>query len=144
MLLLMSNLSLFAQSNTKNSVEIPRSQVPELYKIAKQNTFLKNIITKQDAELDKTLKIVADQSLTIAKYQDLVSLKDQVIANEREQTGLMIKSKDVEISRLNELAKIQEKVTKVEKRKSWWNGAKVGGITVGILGGVTAAFLLTR
>ena len=64
-------MTLLAQSNTKNTVEISTTQVTELYKIVKQNGFLKDLSRKQEAELKLAKSIIDEQKQTIYKYSEL-------------------------------------------------------------------------
>ena len=141
LLLLISSLTLLAQSNTKNTVEISTTQVTELYKIVKQNGFLKDLSRKQEAELKLAKSIIDEQKQTIYKYSELSKSKDVLLENFKFQSEKLLESKDVEIQKLKDLEEINKKIYKRENAKKFWKGFTYGGITIGVVGVV---FLIAK
>lgn len=146
MLLLLNSWSLFSQSNTSQSgkVEIPVSQVAELYKIAKQNEFLKDLTIKQEKELDNAKKLIADQKRSLDKYAELSAKKDDLLKQEKFKSAKELEMKDVEIKRLNDIAEVNTKISKRNERKKFWKGFTVGGVTVGAIGTATVLYLISK
>lgn len=127
-------MTLLAQSNTKNTVEISTTQVTELYKIVKQNGFLKDLSRKQEAELKLAKSIIDEQKQTIYKYSELSKSKDVLLENFKFQSEKLLESKDVEIQKLKDLEEINKKIYKRENTKKFWKGFTYGGITIGVAG----------
>lgn len=133
----MSNLIL---SQATVTPQLTDTQLENVYKGLKQNEYLKVRVKQAEKTLDEAEKVMDNQKATIAKQNELVLAKDRYLDNYKRQSELQLQSKDVEIDRLNSV--IVE--TKKDNRRQLWKGIRIGGITVGVLGGVAALYLITK
>ena len=133
----MSNLIL---SQATATPQLTNEQLENVYKGLKQNEYLKVRVKQAEKTLDEAEKVMDNQKSTIAKQNELVLAKDRYLDNYKRQSELQLQSKDVEIDRLNSV--IVE--TKKDNRRQLWKGIRIGGITVGVLGGVAALYLISR
>ena len=133
----MSNLIL---SQTTATPQLTNVQLENIYKGLKQNEYLKVRVKQAEKTLDEAEKVMDNQKATIAKQNELVAAKDRYLDNYKRQSELQLQSKDVEIDRLNSV--IVE--TKKDNRRQLWKGIRIGGITVGVLGGAAALYLISR
>lgn len=133
----MSNLIL---SQATATPQLTDAQLENVYKGLKQNEYLKVRVKQAEKTLDEAEKVMDNQKSTIAKQNELVLAKDRYLDNYKRQSELQIQSKDVEIDRLNSV--IVE--TKKDNRRQLWKGIRIGGITVGVLGGAAALYLITK
>ncbi|WP_284464909.1 hypothetical protein [Chryseobacterium sp.] len=138
LLLLMSNLILSQNTSIRN---IPEGQIPEVYKGLKQNEYLKIRLQKTEYALYGANQIINEQdkaltvskSLLTAKDEAMgtvveISKQDKIIAEERE------KQLNIDISYLQTQMEIVKKEAEIHQRKRFWNGLKVGGVSVAVLG----------
>ena len=137
---------LFQAQNTANTngTFIPDSQVTELYKIVKQNDYLKMRLDKTEKSLESADKVINEQKSSIATQSEIIKVKDKLIAGE---VAKCAKEKEVltaNIGILNNTIDIMKIDAKKDKRKSFWNGVKVGGISVAVIGGATAFYLISK
>lgn len=133
----MSNLIL---SQATATPQLTDAQLENVYKGLKQNEYLKVRVKQAEKTLDEAEKVMDNQKSTIAKQNELVLAKDRYLDNYKRQSELQLQSKDVEIDRLNSV--IVE--TKKDNRRQLWKGIRIGGITVGVLGGVAALYLIAK
>lgn len=133
----MSNLIL---SQATAIPQLTDAQLENIYKGLKQNEYLKVRVKQAEKTLDEAEKVMDNQKSTIAKQNELVLAKDRYLDNYKRQSELQLQSKDVEIDRLNSV--IVE--TKKDNRRQLWKGIRIGGITVGVLGGAAALYLITK
>lgn len=141
MLLLMSS-QIFSQStNIKNTkVEIPQSQVKEIYKGLKQGEYLKIRLDKTEKALKDASDLITEQKSALENSASLVKAKDQMLKNNEEVFSQEKVIYDSRITSIQADYKILQQTSKIEGRKKMWNGIKIGGVSVAILG--VGAFLL--
>ena len=130
-------------TNTANTNKkcIEGNQVTEIYKGLKQNDYLKIRLKKTEIVLDESSAIIKQQKDNIEKLNEIVK------QNENSINLLNFKiDKEKEICE-NSKIQFQEKIKLIEienkktEKKKFWNGFKVGGLTVGILGVATILLL---
>ena len=138
MLLLVSSLIFCQNTSIKN---IPETQIPEIYKGLKQNEYLKNRLQKTENALSNANQLINEQDKAITVSKSLLTAKDEamgtiveiskqdkIIAEERE------KQLNIDISYLQAQMEIVKKEAEIHQRKRFWNGLKVGGVSVAVLG----------
>ena len=142
----MSSTTLFRAQNTANTngTFIPDSQVTELYKIVKQNDYLKKRTTTAENALNDTNKLINEYKVQRSKLDAVIALQSEELKKTTEMYGKQIEVKNMQLTDLN--IQIEETVKQGKKtaRKKFWNGFAIGGITVGIIGTGTAIYLLSR
>lgn len=139
MLLCLSSLILSQNTNTKN-IEIPESQLKEIYKGLKQGEYLKVRLDKTEKALKDASDLITEQKSALENSASLVKAKDQMMKNNEEIFSQEKTIYDSRISILQADYKILQEISKKEARKKMWNGIKIGGISVAVLG--IGAFLL--
>ena len=128
-------------TNTKNSKCFTTEQLSEVYKGLKQGEYLKVRITKTEEVLEEANEIMSQQKQAMAQYGEIVKNKNLVIENLNFQIE---KEKEICLAgkeQLNNIIKINEIVLKTESKRKFWNGVKIGGLTVGIAGVATILLL---
>lgn len=129
--------------NTQNTNKyiIDDNQISEIFKGLKQGEYLKNRLKKTEIVLDESNNIIKQQKENIKQLNEIIN------QNQNQINLLNIKfDKSNEIFESSKI-QFQEKIklleieNKKEKRSKFWNGFKIGGLTVGILG-VTTILLL--
>lgn len=139
MLLLMSN-QIFCQNTDIKNISFPETQVREIYKGLKQGEYLKIRLDKTEKALQDASDLITEQKLSLENSASLVKAKDQMLKNNDE---IFSQEKIIYDSRITSLQadyKILQKTSQLEARKMMWNGIKIGGISVAVLG--LGAFLL--
>ena len=138
MLLLVSSLIFCQNTSIKN---IPETQIPEIYKGLKQNEYLKNRLQKTENALSNANQLINEQDKAITVSKSLLTAKDEamgtiveiskqdkIIAEERE------KQLNIDISYLQAQMEIVKKEAESNQGKRFWNGVKIGGVSVAVLG----------
>ena len=146
LLLLMSSLvssqiTLTSPSEVKG-LFIPKSQVEQVSKGLQQNEYLKNRVISAEKALSK-----ADETI---KAHEKDSEIDQKMINEQSKLITSLKNENLKLEELHlyEIKGLNAELELVKKsaikngRKKFWNGVKVGGISVTVLGGIAAVLLL--
>lgn len=126
-------------TNTK-SIEIPESQVKEIYKGLKQGEYLKVRLDKTEKALKDASDLITEQKSALENSASLVKAKDQMLKNNEEIFSQEKVIYDSRITSLQADYKILQETSKKEARKKMWNGIKIGGVSVAVLG--LGAFLL--
>ena len=146
MLLLVSSWMLSQRLSTANtnSVQIPTSQVTELYKITKQNDYLKTRTTAAEKALNEAEKLVKSQEQMIGKKDMALKLSGDMLDGAKKEHQKDLEIKNYEIERLVIQLDESKRLSKKNGRKKFWNGFAFGGITVGIIGTATAFYLITK
>lgn len=139
MLLLTSNLIFCQNTDTKN-ISFPESQVKEIYKGLKQGEYLKVRLDKTEKALKDASDLITEQKSALANSASLVKAKDQMLKNNEEIFSQEKVIYDSRITSLHADYKILQQTSKTEAQKKMWNGIKIGGVSVAILG--VGAFLL--
>ena len=134
-------LSQITNTANINKKCIDDNQVTEIYKSLKQNDYLKTRLKKTENVLDESDAVIKQQKDNIKKLNEIVK------QNENSINLLNLKiDKEKEICE-NSKIQFQEKIKLIEienkksGKKKFWNGFKVGGLTVGILGAATILLL---
>lgn len=140
MLLWTSSFALLSAQNTS----LTNSQVAELYKIVKQNDYLKDRLGKTEKTLSSLERLTGEQKQIITKQDDLIKKTESLLSGAKAETTLLLESKDIEIDRLNAVLSETEKQIKRTGRKQLWKGIKIGGISVGVLGTAAALYLISK
>lgn len=139
MLLCLSSLILSQNTNTKN-IEIPESQLKEIYKGLKQGEYLKVRLDKTEKALKDASDLITEQKSALENSASLVKAKDEMMKNNEEIFSQEKIIYDSRISIFQADYKILQEISKKEARKKMWNGIKIGGISVAVFG--IGAFLL--
>ncbi|WP_126358689.1 hypothetical protein [Chryseobacterium gleum] len=138
LLLLMSNLILSQNTNTRSIAE---GQIPEVYKGLKQNEYLKTRLQKTESALSSANQLINEQDKALTVSKNLLTAKDEamgtvleiskqdkIAAEERE------KQLNIDISYLQTQMEVVKKEADIKQRKRFWNGVKIGGVSVAVLG----------
>jgi len=131
-------LILSQNTNTRN---IPEGQIPEVYKGLKQNEYLKARLQKTETALSSANQLINEQDKALSVSKNLLTAKDQamgtvleiskqdkIAASEREN------QLNIDISYLQTQMEIVKKEAEIKQRKRFWNGVKIGGVSVAVLG----------
>lgn len=129
----MSNLIFCQNTNTKN-ISLPEAQVKEIYKGLKQGEYLKVRLDKTEKALKDASDLITEQKSALENSASLVKAKDQMMKNNEEIFSQKKIIYDSRISILQADYKILQEISKKEARKKMWNGIKIGGISVAVLG----------
>lgn len=130
-------------TDIKNSKCLESNQIAEIYKGLKQGEYLKVRVQKTEGVLTEATLLIAEQKTAIAQSKEIINTKDVIIDNLNFQ---ILKEKEIaeaEKEQLNNMLKAKDIVIKAEGKKKFWNGVKIGGISVGIAG-VAAILLLNK
>ena len=144
MFLLVSNLFLSQNINTNRTNCYSDTQITEIFKGLKQNDYLKMRLDKTEVSLGNADKVIKEQKTAIETQTKIITVKDNLITGEIAKCS---KEKDVlnaNISILNNTIEIMKIDAKKEGRKKFWNGVKVGGVSVAVIGGATAFYLISK
>ena len=142
----MSSTTLFQAQNTPNTngTFIPDSQVTELYKIVKQNDYLKKRLTSAENALNDANKLISEYKVQRSKLDAVIALQGEELKKTTEVYGKQIEVKNLQLTELNQQLEKSYTDAKKQGRKKFWKGFSIGGITVGIIGTGTAIYLLTK
>ena len=123
---------------------IPKSQVSQVANGLQQNKYLKARIISAEKALAKADETIKAQEKDSQNDQKIIKNLNQQILNQQEQA---LKTENIyraEINILNAELKQEKKNTIKVGKKKFWNGFAIGGVTVGILGGATVIYLLSK
>ena len=142
----MSSTTLFQAQNTANTngTFIPDSQVTELYKIVKQNDYLKKRTTAAENALNDANKLISEYKVQRSKLDAIIALQSAELKKTTEMYGKQIEVKNLQLTDLNRQLEKSYVDAKKQGRKKFWKGFTIGGVTVGIIGTGTAIYLLTK
>ena len=146
MLLCVSSTTLFQAQNTPttNGTFIPDSQVTELYKIVKQNDYLKKRNETAEKALNEANKMIGEYKSQRSKLDAVIALQSEELKTTSEMYGKQIDVKNMQLTDLNRQLDETTKQGKKTARKKFWNGFAFGGVTVGIIGTATVFYLITK
>ena len=123
---------------------IPKSQVDHVAKGLQQNEFLRVRLSSAEKALSKANETIKAQEKDSETDQRIIKEQDKLITSLKNEN---LKLEELHLSELKglnaELKLIKESAAKTG-RKKFWNGVKVGGISVAVLGGAAAAVLLLK
>ena len=145
LLLLMSSLvSSQITLTSPSKVEglfIPKSQVNQIAKGLQQNEFLKNRVISAEKTLSKANETIKAYEKDSETNQKIIKEQDKLIPNLKNENLKLEELHLYEIKNLNaELEQVRKSSIK-NGRKKFWNGVKIGGVSVAILGAATILFL---
>lgn len=138
----MSNLILSQTTNTNPTKCLPVSQVSEIYKGLKQNSYLKIRLNKTEEALTSADKVIIEQKGIIGKQTELIKVKDELTASAAFQCDKEKEIRDIKIKQLEDTMALKDKQAKRNERKKLWSGIKLG-TGIGVVATV-AAFLLVK
>ncbi|WP_288447896.1 hypothetical protein [uncultured Chryseobacterium sp.] len=134
----MSNLILSQNTNTRN---IPEGQIPEVYKGLKQNEYLKVRLQKTETALSSANQLINEQDKALIVSKNLLTAKDEAMGTVLEiskQDKIAAEEREnqlnIDISYLKTEIDMVKKDAEIKQRKRFWNGFKIGGVSVAVLG----------
>ena len=127
-----------------NGTFIPDSQVTELYKIVKQNDYLKKRLKAAENSLNDANELINEHKVQRVKLDALIALQSDELKSTTEMYGKQIEVKNMQITDLNRQIEETVKQGKKTARKKFWNGFAFGGVTVGIIGTGTLIYLISK
>lgn len=120
---------------------IPEVQIPEIYKGLKQNEYLKIRLQKTETALSSANQLINEQDKALAVGKTLLNAKDEAIGTMQEiskQEKIVAEEREnqlkIDISMLKTDIDRIEIESKSKQRKKFWNGIKIGGVSVAVLG----------
>lgn len=131
-------------TSTTKGVFIPDSQVTELYKIVKQNDYLKKRLTATEKTLNDANKLINEYKVQRSKLDAVIALQGEELKKTTEMYGKQIDVKNLQLTDLNRQLEESYTVAKKQGRRKFWKGFAIGGVTIGALGGATLIYFLTR
>ena len=144
MFLLVSNLFLSQNINTNRTNCYSDTQITEIFKGLKQNDYLKMRLDKTEKSLESADKVINEQKSAISTQTEIIKVKDNLIAGEVAKCAKEKEVLNANIEILNNTIEIMKIDQKNQNRKKFWNGVKVGGISVAVIGGATAFYLISK
>lgn len=127
-----------------NGTFIPDAQVTELYKIVKQNDYLKKRTTTAEKALNDANKLINEYKTQRSKLDAVIALQSEELKKTTEMYGKQIEVKNLQLTDLNQQLEQSYIDAKKQGKKKFWKGFTIGGITVGIIGTGTAIYFLTK
>ena len=115
---------------------IPVSQVNEIYKGLKQNEQLKKLFNSAQETIENSNSLIASQKRLSAKLTEESEAKSQVITNLKDLNEADKKLCDIQKESLQSDIKYLETQSKRDSRRSFWNGVKIGGFSLAVIGAV--------
>ncbi|WP_175627256.1 hypothetical protein [Chryseobacterium sp. JV274] len=148
LLLLVSNLILSQNTNTRS---IPEGQIPEVYKGLKQNEYLKTRLQKTETALSSANQLINEQDKALSVSKSLLTAKDEAMGTVIEiskQDKIAAEEREnqlnIDISYLKNQLEVSRKEFEIKQRKRFWNGVKIGGVSVAVLGTAGLIWLKNR
>lgn len=115
-----------------------------MYKGLKQNEQLKKLLNSAQETIDNSNTLISSQKKLTYKLTEESNAKTVLIDQLKDLNTKENEISEIKISSLqNDITYLQTQAKK-DKRKNFWQGVKVGGITVGILGTATVLYLLSQ
>ena len=115
---------------------IPVSQVNEIYKGLKQNEQLKKLFNYAQETIENSNSLIASQKKLSAKLAEESEAKSQVITNLKDLNEADKKLCDIQKQSLQSDIKYLESQSKRDSRRYFWNGVKIGGFSLAVIGAV--------
>lgn len=128
-------------SQNTNTRSIAEGQIPEVYKGLKQNEYLKTRLQKTETALSSANQLINEQDKALSVSKNLLTAKDEAMG-----TVLEISKQDkiaaaerenqlnIDISYLQTQMEMVKKEAEIKQRRRFWNGVKIGGVSVAVLG----------
>ena len=136
MFLLLSNQIFCQSTDTPNTNCYSDAQVGQIFKGLKQSQYLKLRLEKTEKTQQDATNLINQQKEIIRTSAETIADQKQLIEKNQTVCSKDLEIKDIEIERLNEVAAIQLNIAKKDGRRKFWNGIKIGGVSVAILGAV--------
>ena len=138
--LVLSQVTLTSPSKVEG-LFIPKSQVDQVTKGLQQNEFLKNRVISAEKTLSKANETIKAYEKDSETNQRIIKEQDKLITSLKNENLKLEELHLYEIKNLNtELEQVRKSSIK-NGRKKFWNGVKVGGVSVAILGAATILIL---
>lgn len=83
-------------------------------------------LAKAEEVVNNGEAVMAEQKRLLAGKDQVISTKDKILQTTIYQNQKEVEIKDIKINELLSTIDINKKITKNEKRKSFWNGVKTG------------------
>ena len=138
--LVSSQITLTSPSNVEG-LFIPKSQVAQVAKGLQQNEFLKTRLASAEKALNKADEIIKAQEKDSEIDQKMIKEQDKLITNLKNENLKLEEIHLYEVKELNAELELVKKSAIKNGRKKFWNGVKIGGLTVGIAGVATILLL---
>lgn len=127
--------TIFCQNTVTGN--IPVTQIPEIYKGLKQADYLKLRLQKTEITLNSANALIIEQEKALSVSKDLLKSKDQIIATKDEilkQESAAASEKEFQMK--TDIYKLQNDllISKKTQNKKFWNGIKIGGLSVAVIG----------
>ncbi len=128
-------------SQNTNTRNIPEGQIPEVYKGLKQNEYLKVRLQKTETALSSANQLINEQDKALIVSKNLLTAKDEAMGTVLEiskQDKIAAEEREnqlnIDISYLKTEIDMVKKDAEIKQRKRFWNGFKIGGVSVAVLG----------
>lgn len=138
-------------SQSTNTRTIPEVQIPEIYKGLKQNEYLKVRLQKTETALSSANQLINEQDKAIAVSKTLLNAKDEAMGTMLEiskQDKIAAEERErqlnIDLSYLKTEIDLVKKEAAIKQRKRFWNGVKIGGVSVAVLGAAGLIWLNNR
>lgn len=122
---------------------IPVSQINEVYKGLKQNEQLKKLVNSAQETIDNSNTLIASQKKLTSKLTEESEAKSELIKNLKDLNQSGKELCDVEKESLQSDITYLKVQSKKDSKRSFWNGVKIGGFTISVLG-VVGIVLITN
>ena len=142
MFLLVNNLIFSQTTNTPRTNCYSDAQVNQIYNGLKQSDYLKMRLERTETALISADKLINEQKSAISTQTEIIKVKDDIIKGEVSRCDKEKEVLNANIGILNNNIETLKLDAKKEGKKKFWNGVKVGVISVSILG--TATILLLK
>lgn len=128
-------------SQNTNTRSIPEGQIPEVYKGLKQNEYLKTRLQKTESALFSANQLINEQDKAITVSKTLLNAKDEAMGtmleiSKQEKIAAEEREKQLnfEITSLRSEIDLVKNSSEIKQKKWFWNGVKIGGVSVAVLG----------
>ena len=151
MLLILLSVSSSIICQNTGTKSIPETQIPEIYKGLKQNDYLKIRLQKTETALLSANQLINEQDKALSVSKTLLNAKDEAMGTMREismQDKIAASEREnqlnMDISSLKTEIDLVKKEAVIKQRKRFWNGVKIGGVSVAVLGAAGLIWLKNR
>ena len=138
---LVSSQVILTSPSSVEGLFIPKSQVAQVAKGLQQNEFLKIRLTSAEKALNKADEIIEAQEKDSELNKKMINEQNKLITNLKDENLKLEELHLYEVKRLNAELELVKKSAIKNGRKKFWNGVKIGGLTVGIAGIATILLL---
>ena len=135
-----SQVILTSPSNVEG-LFIPKSQVAQVAKGLQQNEYLKNRVISAEKALNKANETIKAHEKDSEIDQKMINEQNKLITSLKNENLKLEEIHLYEVKELNAELELVKKSAVKNGRKKFWNGVKIGGLTVGIAGVATILLL---